>query len=129
MSEQKLEYQVNSEGQVIRVRAYKDTPAFTLSIGQPVDELPVPRMGFKNDRWISLKREVCHLPMDGKWRPIPAEPAQFPSSHELKLAYQVLKRKADKFMESILNGNKVEVISDKMNLRLYVQVIRKDTPK
>ena len=67
--------------------------------------------------------------MDGKWRPIPAEPAQFPNSHELKLAYQVLRKKDDKFMESILNGNKVEVVSDKINLRLYVQVIRKDTPK
>lgn len=125
----KLEYQVNSEGQVIRVLAYKGTPAYTLSVGQPVDELPVPRMGYKTDRWTSLKREVAHLPMDGKWRPIPAEPSQFPNDHQLKLAYSVLKRKEDKFMQSILNGNKVEVVLDKINLRLYVRVIGKDTPK
>lgn len=125
MSEQKLEYQVDNQGQVIRVLAYKDTPAYTLTVGQPVDELPVPRMGFKTDRWTSLKREVCHLPLDGKWRPIPAELEQFPDSHQLKLAYTTLKKKEDKFMQSILNGNRVEVVSDKMNLRLYVRVMEK----
>ncbi len=124
MSEQKLEYQVDKNMNVIRVLAYKDTQAYTLTVGQPSDELPVPRMGFKTDRWTSLKREVCHLPLDDKWRPIPAEPEQFPDYHELKRACTTLKKKNDKFMQSILNGNRVEVVSDKMNLRLYVRVVK-----
>ncbi len=81
-------------------------------------------MGFKTDRWSPLKREICHLPADGKWRAIPPEPDKFPDATELKRAVAALKRKNDKFMESILKGNKLEVVSDKMNLRLYVRVIK-----
>ena len=123
MSETKLEYQINEQGVVISIKATKDTPAYTLKVGHPLDELPVPRIGLKTDHWTPLKREVCHLPADGKWRPIPAEPDQFPNFTELKRASAALKRKGDKFMESILNGNELDVVSDKMNLRLYVRVV------
>ncbi len=123
MSETKLEYQVNKEGQVISIKAYQDAPAYTLKIGQPLDELPVPKYGFKTDHWTPLKREVCHLPADSKWRAVPAEPDQFPNGTELKRAAVALKRKGDKFMESILNGNNLEVVSDRVNLRLYVRVV------
>ena len=126
MSETKLQYQINSEGQVINIKAYRDTPAYTLKIGPALDELPVPQMGFKTDLWTSLKREVCHLPADGKWRAIPVEPDQFPNERELKRAYNALKQKNNLFMKSILNGNKLEVVSDKMNLRLYVRLVQPD---
>ncbi len=123
MSEIKLEYQIDEQGVVISINATKDTPAYTLKVGQPLDELPVPRMGLKFDHWTPLKREVCHLPVDGKWRAVPSEPDQFPNHTELKRAVAALKRKGDKFMESILNGNELDVVSDKMNLRLYVRVV------
>ena len=129
MSEQKLEYQVDKQGVIISIKAYKDTPAYTLKVGQPLDELPVPRMGYKTDKWTPFKREVCHLPADGKWRPIPVEPDQFPNAYELNRAYATLKRKNDRFMNSILNGSKLEVVSDKMNLRLYVRVVGKEDAK
>ena len=129
MSEIQLEYKVDKNMNVISIKAYKDTPAYTLKVGQPLDELPVPRMGYKTDHWTPLKRQICHLPADGKWRPVPAEPDQFPNPIELKRAYVALKRKNDRFMESILNGNELEVVSDKMNLRLYVRVVGKEDAK
>ena len=123
MSETKLEYQIDKQGIVINITATKSIPAYTLKVGQPLTELPIPRRGFKTDHWTPLKREVCHLPADSKWRPVPAEPDQFPNYTELRRAMMALKRSGDKFMESMLNGSKLEAVSDKMNLRLYVRVI------
>ena len=122
MSETKLEYQVNKDGQIISVRAYKDTPTYTLKIDK-VDTLPIPRYAFRTDRWSNLKRQVCHLPVlpEGQWYRIPG----WPDKRELKRARTVLQKKDDKFMSKVLNGKTLETVPDYEELILYVRIVEK----
>ena len=121
MSEQVLQYQVGRNGEVINLQTKEGVSYVTQAV--KVARLPWPRSGIKTDKWSALKRLICHLPPNTdpeEWYVFP----NWPNNSELKLVRNALaKWDKDRFMQSMLNGKKLQLSADYNNLKLGVRVI------